>query len=139
MTIANQASRMGRRPKWPMSAYMASPPVTDRNAAPSTAKVTAGGAWTRNSAARSGSRAPSTAGARRMPPRPSTAKAANHTTITGPKMPPMNPVPRFWITKRPTSTTSVIGTTNGVRTGASSFSPSTADSTEMAGVMAPSP
>ena len=37
---ANQARRMGNRPKWPMSAYIASPPVTAKNTAPSTAKLT---------------------------------------------------------------------------------------------------
>ena len=29
------AERIGRRPKWPMSAYRASPPVTTRKTAPS--------------------------------------------------------------------------------------------------------
>ncbi len=31
---ANHATRMGRRPKWPMSAYRASAPVIDSTTAP---------------------------------------------------------------------------------------------------------
>ena len=42
MTMANQASRMGFLPKWPMSAYSASPPVTHNTTAPRMTKVVPG-------------------------------------------------------------------------------------------------
>ena len=42
ITIANHPSRMGSRPKWPISAYIASAPVTARKAEPSTAKAIPG-------------------------------------------------------------------------------------------------
>ncbi|GAO25398.1 hypothetical protein ALISP_5218 [Alicycliphilus sp. B1] len=42
MTMENQASRMGWRPKWPMSAYSASPPVTHSTTAPRMMKVVPG-------------------------------------------------------------------------------------------------
>ena len=51
----------------------------------------------------------------------------------------MKAAPLLWITKSPTRMTRVIGTTARARPGASTFSPSTALSTEIAGVIAPSP
>ena len=63
----------------------------------------------------------------------------NQTTMIGPKILPTLPVPRRWIEKSPTSTTQVSGTTQGLKPGAASSSPSRADSTEMAGVIIPSP
>ncbi len=63
----------------------------------------------------------------------------NQTPITGPKSRPTRPVPNRWIANRPTSTTSVIGTTTESRLGDAISSPSTAESTEMAGVIIPSP
>ena len=65
--------------------------------------------------------------------------AANQAIITGPKIEPMNSVPRRWTMKRPIRIATVSGTTIGDSCGASSFSPSIALNTEMAGVITPSP
>ena len=48
-------------------------------------------------------------------------------------------VPRFWIMNSATMIASVTGTTNGWSAGATISRPSTADSTEIAGVIMPSP
>ena len=64
---------------------------------------------------------------------------ANHASMMGPKMRPMKPVPRLCTRNSATSTATVIGTTARDSPGASTLSPSIADRTEMAGVMAPSP
>ena len=63
----------------------------------------------------------------------------NQSTVTGPKNLPISRVPRFWTANSSTSTTREIGTTYGLAAGVTISSPSTADSTEMAGVMIPSP
>src|SRR3954467_2477502 len=55
---------MGSRPKWPMSAYIASPPVTARNTAPSTPKLIRSGACRSKPRAYSGLAAARTPGAR---------------------------------------------------------------------------
>ena len=70
---------------------------------------------------------------------PSTAIATNHNTVIGPKNLPMPPVPRFCTKNRPNSTTSVIGTTYCLKAGETTSRPSTAESTEIAGVITPSP
>ena len=59
--------------------------------------------------------------------------------MMGPKIPPMLAVPRFCTQKRPTRIATVSGTTTGVSFVVATPSPSTALSTEMAGVMTPSP
>ena len=59
--------------------------------------------------------------------------------MTGPNTAPMPPVPRCWTANRPIRMTTVIGTTSGRDVGVATSSPSTAESTEMAGVMTPSP
>ena len=63
----------------------------------------------------------------------------NQTSITGPNRKPMRSVPRDWIKNRPTRMTMVIGTTYGSNRCVATLSPSTALSTEMAGVIMPSP
>ena len=63
----------------------------------------------------------------------------NHTTMTGPNSRPIDDVPRRWMANRPMRITTAIGTTHRSTAGAASCAPSTADSTEMAGVMAASP
>ena len=63
----------------------------------------------------------------------------NHTSVIGPKNLPMPPVPRFCTAKRQNSTTSVRGMTYFLKCGDTTSNPSTAESTEMAGVMTPSP
>lgn len=70
---------------------------------------------------------------------PKAAAATNQSSITGPKMPPMRAVPKRWARKRPKSTVRVIGTTSAVSRGVTVSSPSTADKTEMAGVIRLSP
>ena len=64
---------------------------------------------------------------------------ANQTTIVGPNTAPMSPVPRRWTRNSPTSRTTAIGTMNGVKAVVATRRPSTAESTEIAGVMTPSP
>ena len=85
-----------------------------------------------------GKTAPTTAGCFRIPFNPSTAIVANQTSMTGPNTPPTPVVPRLWNMKRPTRMTSVIQITQGCRWGAAISRPSTAESTETAGVSAPS-
>ena len=63
----------------------------------------------------------------------------NQATVTGPNTAPMPPVPRFCMANRITRMTQVIGTTNGEKALVATSSPSTAESTEIAGVMTPSP
>ena len=63
----------------------------------------------------------------------------NQTPITGPNSRPTAPVPKRWIMNSTVSTTSVIGTTRSLKSGETTSSPSTADSTEIAGVIMPSP
>ena len=70
---------------------------------------------------------------------PSTASTANHTIITGPNSTPMAAVPRLWMENRPSRMTAAMDCIQLSTAGAASFTPSTADSTEMAGVIMPSP
>jgi hypothetical protein len=67
------------------------------------------------------------------------AMAANQTSMTGPNIRPMRAVPRFWTVKRRSKSPMATGTTQWVNGGATTLIPSTAASTEMAGVMTPSP
>ena len=69
----------------------------------------------------------------------STAIDTNQSTVMGPKNLPMPPVPRFCTKNRANSTSRVMGTTYCLKAGETTSRPSTADSTEMAGVMTPSP
>ena len=70
---------------------------------------------------------------------PATARIVNQTTITGPNSRPTAPVPKRWIANSTVMITSVISTTIESRLGETTFRPSTADSTEIAGVIIPSP
>ena len=70
---------------------------------------------------------------------PSTPMVTNHATVIGPKSFPTLPVPWLWIAKRPIRIPSVTGTTQGSSAGAATERPSTADSTEIAGVITASP
>ena len=71
-----------------------------------------------------------------MPHAPMTT---NQTTITGPNTLPTLAVPRRWTRKRAMMIAAVIGTTRSLSDGAATLRPSTADSTEMAGVIMLSP
>ncbi len=70
---------------------------------------------------------------------PEAASEANHTTMTGPKRRPTTPVPRRWIANSRTRIAAAIGTTSSCNDGATTSTPSTAESTEIAGVMMLSP
>ena len=70
---------------------------------------------------------------------PSRATVRNHTTVMGPKNLPMPAVPRFCTANRQKRMMMVSGITPFLNVGEMTSSPSTADSTEMAGVMTPSP
>jgi hypothetical protein len=71
--------------------------------------------------------------------RPPTARTVNHNAITGPNSRPTASVPKRWIANSPVNTASAIGTTSDSSAGVATLSPSTADSTEIAGVIIPSP
>ena len=64
---------------------------------------------------------------------------ANHTIITGPNTAPTVPVPVRWMANRAIRITTEIGTTHASAAGATISMPSTAESTEIAGVIIPSP
>ena len=70
---------------------------------------------------------------------PNSASVVNQTSITGPNNLPTSPVPRDWIANRPMRIRQVIGTTKLLSAGLATASPSTAESTEIAGVITPSP
>ena len=63
----------------------------------------------------------------------------NHTAMIGPNNVPTAPVPNCCSRNSATSTASEIGTTSEARPGEATCSPATADSTEIAGVIMPSP
>ena len=70
---------------------------------------------------------------------PRTASTVNQTSITGPKSLPTVPVPLRWNEKTPMRITTAMGMTRSLMPGWATSRPSTADSTEIAGVMIPSP
>jgi hypothetical protein len=63
----------------------------------------------------------------------------NHSSMAGPKMLPIKPAPLRWTMNDPARISTLNGTTIGASRGASTFSPSTALKTGIAGVMTPSP
>ena len=71
--------------------------------------------------------------------RPAIASSVNHSPMIGPNHRPTAPVPKRWIVNSTARITSVIGTTSSCRLGSTTSMPSTADSTEIAGVIMPSP
>ena len=64
---------------------------------------------------------------------------ANQISVIGPNHRETLPVPRTWMANRPIRMAVVSGSTKRPKLGEASSSPSTADSTEMAGVMMASP
>ena len=92
-----------------------------------------------NSAAWCGDTAPSTSGTATISIAPSRPRVPNHSAITGPNTVPICWVPRYCTRNRPSSTATEIGITASSKVCEMTFSPSTAESTEMAGVMQPSP
>ncbi len=65
--------------------------------------------------------------------------AANHTSVSGPKKAAILAVPRDCTAEQAIRITTVIGTTYASNAGVTTFRPSTADSTDSAGVMMASP
>ncbi len=63
----------------------------------------------------------------------------NQMNTMGPNRRPIFPVPRLCARKSPIKITMQIGSTRGPKRGSSTFKPSTAESTETAGVSMPSP
>ena len=74
-----------------------------------------------------------------MPDTPQAPIARNQTTITGPNSRPTAADPIRWVANSTTMITAVIGTTRCASDGCTTLSPSTADSTEIAGVIMLSP
>ena len=71
---------------------------------------------------------------------PPMARTRNHRAVMGPKNFAIRSVPRACIQNKPVITRiATNGTTLGPSPGATSFKPSTADKTEMAGVITASP
>lgn len=70
---------------------------------------------------------------------PKAAMHRNQTTMMGPKNLPMPAVPRFCTQNSSNKTSKVSGITQDLKPGDTTSRPSTAESTEMAGVMTPSP
>ena len=138
MTTAYHAVVIALRPKCPMSAYSASTPVNASTTAPSSTDAWAGCEITRSKPSR-GSRARSTIGVSITRQRPRAPKTKNQSSITGPKMPPMNFVPRYWNRKSPNRITQERGTTRCSTSGQTSLMPSTAPRTVIAGVITASP
>ena len=62
----------------------------------------------------------------------------NHTAVIGPNHTPMRAVPPRWMRNSASRMPTVIGSTSGASCGAATSRPSTALSTEMAGVSTPS-
>ena len=80
-----------------------------------------------------------TAGVSMMLRTPRKAMTSSHTTVIGPNSLPTLPVPRLWMENSATMMTMVMGTTQRASCGVATDRPSTADSTEMAGVITASP
>ena len=78
-------------------------------------------------------------GAARFPQRPNTPMERNHAAITGPNTRPTLPVPHHCTANKATITRTLIGKTYCRNSGAETSIPSTADSTDIAGVITPSP
>ena len=92
-----------------------------------------------NRSAYSGLNAASTRGSCAIPNAPASASAPNHSTITGPNTAPILPAPRDCTKNKPIKMPAVSGTMNRSAAGAATPMPSTAESTEIAGVITPSP
>src|SRR5690242_11765 len=121
-----------------MSVYSASAPVTHSTTDPSASAEAV--PWVmKNCTAYQGLSAYSTPGAWMMFHTPITPRLRNHSTMIGPNTAPTLAVPWRCIQNRPSSTATVSGTTQCDSAGAATSRPSTADSTEIDGVITPSP
>jgi len=86
-----------------------------------------------------GLKALSTSGASTMFQMPIAASEMNQIEVIGPNSLPILAVPKRCTANTASSTTTVIGTMNACSPGAATSRPSTAPSTEIAGVITPSP
>ena len=93
----------------------------------------------KNFTAHHGLKALSTSGSAMMFHRPMAASDRNQTVVIGPNTRPTFSVPKRWAANTPSNTAMVIGSTKGLSPGAATSSPSTAPSTEIAGVIILSP
>ena len=92
-----------------------------------------------NRAAQLGDRPWNTAGSLTTSLRPSAAITMNQITSTGPNSQPIVPDPNLWSTNSAIKIATDSGTTRCARAGVATCTPWTDPSTEMAGVMMPSP
>ena len=137
-TSSSHARVIGARPKCPMSAYSASAPVIASTTAAS--EKNAIEKWPpRKPSAYVGESAFRISGWSAMPEMPQAPIARNQTIITGPNSRPTAAVPSRWVANRTTMITAVIGTIRCPSDGSTTLSPSTAESTEIAGVIMLSP
>ena len=136
--MTSHANRIGRLPKCPMSAYSASPPVMTRTTDPSTKNESEPCACMKCNAC-TGLTAVRIHGDAAISCRPSAAMVTNHTSMMGPNALPTRSVPSRCAKNSMARITSVIGTMNRATLGSAISSPSMAPSTDMAGVMMPSP
>ena len=86
-----------------------------------------------------GFRAANTVGSSAMWTRPTPPMVTNHSVITGPKNAATRAVPRDCTANNASRMITVSGTTYSRKCGAPTSKPSTAENTEMAGVMSASP
>ena len=86
-----------------------------------------------------GTKAPSTAGSRTMCGMPSRISVTNHASVTGPNTFPIPAVPRLCMRNSAARIPIVSGMMNGLNAGVTTSCPSTALSTDTAGVIIPSP
>ena len=121
-----------------MSAYSASAPVNASTIAP-TAANTIQPRSARKWNACSGLSAPRTAGVWAICCTPVIASNRNHSTMIGPNSLPTTPVPLRCMTNSAISTPMAIGSTKRFRPGSTTSRPSTALSTDIAGVITLSP
>ena len=132
------ARRIGDFPKWPMSAYSASAPVTASTMDPKATNAMAGSPRM-NLRAKCGERANITPGCCTICAMPSRARIANHSTMMGPNALPTVPVPKRCAENSTTMIATPSGTTRCSKLGLTTPMPSIADITEMAGVITESP
>ncbi len=137
-TRNSQARVIGPRPKWPRSAYSASAPVIASTTA-AREKNAVAKCPARKPTAYVGDSALSTSGCCAMPDTPHAAMIVNQPIITGPKRSPTRRRPSRWEKKSARMIVAVIGTTRWPSEGWATLSPSTADRTEIAGVIMLSP
>ena len=121
-----------------MSAYSASPPVTASTTEPKIATATPVCA-VKNAMPIKGFIAAKMPGALTTSANPMSPRERNHTSITGPNTLPMTAVPNRSTANNPVISASEITTTYLSKSGESTFKPSTALRTEMAGVIMLSP